>query len=115
MEEIDDGSSPDGTSYHCPVHSLEIECIWHAGAHGHMAHPGHATHGHGHGVSSVGSIDETCDVYPSRSLTVLVPRGRIKSIVVNGKQEEKVTIVTETEKVTLAVTKQEEIESKIGK
>ena len=44
IEEIDDGSSPDGTSYHCPVHSLEIEGIWHAGAHGHMAHPGHATH-----------------------------------------------------------------------
>lgn len=29
-------------------------------------------------------------------------------------KEEKVTIVTEKEKVTLAVTKQDEIESKIG-
>ena len=44
IEEIDGGSSPDGTPYHCPVHSLKIEGIWHPGAHGHMAHPGHATH-----------------------------------------------------------------------
>lgn len=45
IQDINDRSSSDGTTYNSPVHLLQIEQTRHAISHGHVAH---ARHGHVH-------------------------------------------------------------------